>query len=260
MSPPRIVSLVPSWTETLVAAGANVVGRTRYCVHPADQVADIPVVGGTKQVDWHAIAALRPDLLLLDEEENPRSFADTSPCPVLATTIRTAADVPPALRVFATNLQAPGLQQLADEWAAALRDVVDSAPAAPRVHDLPGMQRWLRPPTSATTHFVYLIWHNPWMTIGRDTFIASMLDLLGFANLRLDLANGRYPQLDVGDLDPQTVALVGATEPYPFAAQAHRLLALPHPCGLVDGEAYAWFGLRALRFLQATTAARRRQA
>lgn len=63
----KVISWVPSWTETLIRAGVQVIGRTRYCVHPKGQVQKTPIVGGTKDVDWTAIRGLRPDWVLLDK-------------------------------------------------------------------------------------------------------------------------------------------------------------------------------------------------
>ena len=71
----RVVSLVPSLTETLLECGVEVVGRTRFCIHPADKVADIPAVGGTKEVNWQRCLALEPDLVVMDKEENTLEMA-----------------------------------------------------------------------------------------------------------------------------------------------------------------------------------------
>lgn len=85
----RVVSMVPSWTETLLEAGRDaadfeLVGRTRYCVHPADLAASITAVGGTKEINWDRVSELKPDLVIFDREENPKSMADRSPYPWLA--------------------------------------------------------------------------------------------------------------------------------------------------------------------------------
>ena len=81
----RIVSMVPSWTETLLKAGVNVVGRTRYCIHPPKLITNIPIVGGTKDVSWDLVEDLKPDLVLLDQEENPLEMAEECPVPYFAT-------------------------------------------------------------------------------------------------------------------------------------------------------------------------------
>ena len=69
-----MISMVPSWTETLISCGVEVVGRTRYCIHPTPVVKDIAVVGGTKNIDWKKVREIDADLLILDQEENPRRY------------------------------------------------------------------------------------------------------------------------------------------------------------------------------------------
>ena len=76
--------LVPSITETLIEAGVEVVGRTRFCIHPAEKIKSISIVGGTKNIDWQKVEALKADALILDKEENPQSFANNSPIPYFA--------------------------------------------------------------------------------------------------------------------------------------------------------------------------------
>ncbi len=78
----RVISLVPSWTETLIECGVNVVGRTRFCIHPKNRSKEISVVGGTKDIDWGKVLALKADLLLLDQEENLLWMKEQSPIPV----------------------------------------------------------------------------------------------------------------------------------------------------------------------------------
>lgn len=75
----RLISLVPSWNETLIECGLNVVGRSRYCIHPEDRVRDIPIVGGTKDIRWDRVREARPDLLVLDREENPEACEALDP-------------------------------------------------------------------------------------------------------------------------------------------------------------------------------------
>jgi len=92
----RVVSMVPSWTETLLECGCEVVGRTRFCIHP-ERVRDIPIVGGTKSIDWDKVGALNADLLLLDREENTRSMSVESPIEVFATHVTSVDDLAPEL-------------------------------------------------------------------------------------------------------------------------------------------------------------------
>ena len=73
---PKVVSLVPSWTETLIEANVNVIGRTRFCIYPAQKVKDIAVVGGTKSVNIDQLSRLQPDFIVVDQQENTREMAD----------------------------------------------------------------------------------------------------------------------------------------------------------------------------------------
>src|SRR5437868_6660844 len=101
----RVVSFVPSWTETLLSSGVEVVGRTRFCIHPHEKVAAIPVVGGTKDWNLEKLRALKPDLLLLDQEENPKFMAEQSEFPFHATHIESVQSVAGALRAMGERLE-----------------------------------------------------------------------------------------------------------------------------------------------------------
>ncbi|GAG15687.1 unnamed protein product, partial [marine sediment metagenome] len=112
----RVVSLVPSWTETLLQAGVNVVGRTRYCIHPSEKVASIPVMGGTREVEWAKVTKLKPDLLVLDREENPRILSEQSPVPWIATHVNSVWDVENELRRLHGCISRSGLPAMAYRW------------------------------------------------------------------------------------------------------------------------------------------------
>ncbi len=113
----RVVSLVPSWTETLIEAGVDVIGRTRFCIHPSAQVQGIPVVGGTKDWKLAAIRELAPDLIILDQEENPKFMAEQSPAPYLSSHITKVESVSEALAQMAVRLRNPELIKLSVRWA-----------------------------------------------------------------------------------------------------------------------------------------------
>lgn len=100
--------MVPSWTETLVEAGINVVGRTRFCCHPHKEVQKIPIVGGTKDIQWEKVKELNASLLILDREENPVHFAEDSPIPFWASHITDITDVGHALESLAEALRRIG--------------------------------------------------------------------------------------------------------------------------------------------------------
>lgn len=239
----NVISLVPSWTETLVACGVSVVGRTRYCVHPHLRVDAIPVVGGTKQADWERLGDAAVDLVVMDKEENTRDMADHCPYPVLATHVRSLPDVARDCRRLAERLGTPALAALAARW-----DVLSATAPVPRpVAELPGVIRWLKRPGPAAERCVYVIWRRPWMAAGPGTFIGAVLTRLGVVVHPFDAP---YPTIDLDHLDPHSTVLLFSTEPYPFARRLDELGTLPFATALVDGEAFSWFGVRSLDFLE----------
>lgn len=238
----RIISLIPSITETLIDCDADLVGRSRFCIHPGPRVAEIPSVGGTKQVDWAAMASLEPELVILDKEENTREMAKTCPYPYLVLHITRIEDVAPEFSRLAERIDSAALRRVARRWEA----LSGQAPRHYPLHALPGMIEWWRPPgTQATVE--YLIWRNPWMAIGDGTFIHSMLSRMG---VRLIPHAEKYPEIDLAQLDPSETALLFSSEPFPFQRYRDELLELGYACGLVDGESYSWYGTRSLRFLE----------
>ena len=249
----RVVSLVPSWTETLIQAGVQVVGRTRFCIHPRDRIESIPVVGGTRQIQWAKLDELEPDLLVLDREENPRWMAAQSPVPWVATHVTSVWDVEQDLHRLNDHLSQPGLLALAKRWRQVCQRLTDDS-ASPDWLDLPGVIEWLRPPAQGVSRFLYLIWKNPWMAASPDTFIGSMFELLGFGS-RMCRLDEKYATIRLEDHDPSDTLLLFASEPYPFARCREDIQELPFASALVDGESYSWFGLRALRFLESISPA-----
>lgn len=241
----RVISMVPSWTETLLWAGVDVVGRTRFCIHPADRVASIPVVGGTKDIRWPKVAPLHPDLLLLDQEENPKGMAEASPVLFYATHVTGIKSLPSELKNLSSKLGNQNLDELANRVSTLLHHL-------PQCHDitqLPGIREWWVHPKTEIKTVLYVIWRNPWMIVTRDTFIGSVLGVLGVGAL-LPQREAKYPKIDLAEYDPSSTLLLFSTEPYPFAKDRTDLQALGYPCALVDGESYSWFGLRTVRFLE----------
>ena len=251
----RVVSMVPSWTETLLECGCDVVGRTRFCIHPA-QAREIQVVGGTKAIDWDKVRALAPDLLLLDREENTRAMWEESPVEVLATHVTAVDDLAPELERIAGRLESPALRDVASRW---LR-IADRTPdMLASWEELPGVIEWIRRPSDPTPGpFAYLIWRDPWMAIGPGTFIASMLATIGLPQALLHptttpAGNPKYPVVDP-DLLPRDAVLLASSEPYPFHRKREALLALERPVAIVDGESFSWFGVRSLAFVEGVAA------
>lgn len=239
----RIISLVPSWTETLLAAGVPVIGRTRYCIHPKDQVATIPIVGGTKSVNWQQIHSLQPDLLILDRQENPLSFSQNS-IPYWASDVRDGKSLAEGLELLAKHLGNAQLQSWSD-WA---RDIsVAPALQTPKAH-FPGCEKVLIPwDTVQSPRFRYVIWKSPWMEVTRETYLGFTLAQMG---LQIPESKGRglYPELLIPSENNQDVFLF-SSEPYPFQRDYELLQKLGVPGAIVDGEKFSWFGIRSLRFL-----------
>jgi ABC-type Fe3+-hydroxamate transport system substrate-binding protein len=231
-TPRRIVSLVPSATETLfeLGAGGRLVGRTRYCVHPQGAVEELPSVGGTKDPDGAAIEALRPDLIVVNAEENvPAQF--------------------PALEAIAPLHEATPrtVDEALDDLAGLARRVGCAAAGRRLVEEIALQRRRARAAAAERRPFryAYLIWRQPWMTINGDTYVAALLAEVGGQNVFAD-RGARYPEITLDELlaaRPDRVLL--ASEPYPFAAgHAGELGPLAGCARLVDGELLCWHGSR----------------
>jgi len=230
--PRRIVSLVPSQTELLADLGldAEVIGLTRFCVHPMDWKHRKQIVGGTKQVNLERMQALAPDLILANLEENTRAMVEAldALAPVYVTHVGT---VPEALSMIRTV----GRLTAREAEAQTLIDGIEAAFEALPV---------FRPVRAA-----YLIWQDPYMTVGYDTFIHDVMTRAGLVNVFGNQT--RYPEVTPGDLAatrPDVVLL--ASEPYPFQ-QTHLAVfrtllpgTVPHR---VDGESFSWYGSRLLQ-------------
>lgn len=212
----RVVSLVPSVTETLLALGVTPVGVTRFCEQPA-----LPAVGGTKDPDIAAIVALEPDVVVLCEEENRREDADALTAAGLATCALVVDSVADA--VFAVG----ALSAFADPSVASA-DVVGVPP----------------PLTPSGARAFVPIWRRPWMTLSGGTYGSSMLAHLGIANVFAD-ATDRYPTTDLDaarELRPDVV--LAPSEPYPFKERHVAELSTVAPVELVDGQDLFWWGAR----------------
>jgi len=220
----RIVSLVPSVTELLVqwGLGAQLVGRTRYCIEPKWIRNTVPTVGGTKDPDLGRIRDLAPDLVILERDENPKEVAEALTAvgiPWLALEIRSVKDCAAALRKLGAKV---GMAEAAESRAAALEALLKG-------------RRRKGPRTLA------LIWKEPWMSAGPDTYLG---DLLRQGNLT-PIGPDRYPVLsedDLQDLAPQLILL--PSEPYRFNHRHQADLQKRFPAAavrLVDGRALTWY-------------------
>lgn len=233
--PRRIVSLVPSLTETLVhwEVKDRIAGCTVYCVLPKAVVKDIPKIGGTKDPDIRAIRALEPDLVLANAEENRKEdvLAIEAFAPVWVTFPKTVADCPSMLRRLGRAVGAP---------VAAERD------AASIERELDAHRAWTGAPRSRAA---YLIWREPWMSINRDTYIHDVLRANGMTNV-FGGKSERYFETTLEEIRaaaPDYVIL--PSEPFPFAARHAREVAAGTGLSidrvrLAPGEDYCWFGFR----------------
>jgi len=248
----RIVSLVPSLTETLFAlgCGAALVGVTRYCTEPARGVEGLERVGGTKNPDCGRIGALRPDLVVVNAEENRREDFETLERAGLTLFVSFSHRV----REVAGLIQRLGrltqsevaAQRLGDEIGKAL-DALDHQPRPRRF-------RVFCP-----------IWKNPWMSFNRETYADDVLWLAGADNV-CRTRSDRYCRVDLDDIaaaDPEVILL--PDEPYVFAAKDLAALAPLRDTSagrsdrihFIDGKALSWYGPRsaaALPYLHRTIA------
>lgn len=238
----RIVSLVPSWTETLLEAGVPVVGRTRFCIHPPQLITNIPIVGGTKEVSWELIADLKPDLILFDKEENPLEMAEECPHPFLATHVNSLEALARELSALGQSLKNQKLR----EWSEQVQGVVAAPVQEWNPRAIPGFMEWVKMPSEPAKPVNYVIWKKPWMGVGPGTYISSVLEKLG-ASLYC-VGDEKYPVLEDSDLE-QCFNLY-SSEPFPFKQKITDLKALDFEGAIVDGECFSWFGIRSLRFLQ----------
>jgi ABC-type Fe3+-hydroxamate transport system substrate-binding protein len=214
----RVVSLVPSLTETVaVSAPGLVVGATDWCSHPAEL--DVVRVGGTKNPRLDDVTALRPDIVLVNDEENRPEDIDELRRRGVATLITDYKAVPDAIRGLADLLDRLDLEP--PEW-------LDDAEAA-----------WAEPWDGPTAAAVIPIWRRPWMALGRDTFAGDLLARVGVSNVLAE-HEARYPRIDLESM-PQHDIVVLPDEPYAFAADDGPE-AFAAPCRLVSGRHLTWYG------------------
>jgi ABC-type Fe3+-hydroxamate transport system substrate-binding protein len=220
--PQRIVSLVPSLTEAFATTvPERLVGATDWCTHPADL--DVPRVRGTKNPSLSAIAALRPDLVVANQEENRRLDVDrlrASGVPVWVTVIESLASAMRSMR----RLFADVLRVDEPEWLAT------------------AAAEWNRPAPLPALRVVVPIWRDPWMVIGARTFTGDVLARLGLVN---EFGGGteRYPPVDVDRLRAvHADAVLLPDEPYVFSADDGPEAFPGHRVVLVSGRLLTWYG------------------
>lgn len=228
--PKRIISLVPSQTELLVDLGLeeNIVGVTKFCVHPKYLRTEKTIIGGTKNYRMDLIDQLKPDLIIGNKEENDQNGIEIlmNNYPVWMSDIYSVED---------------GLDMILR-----LGEIFKVEKRAKSISDQI-QNDFLKKVTFKGTA-VYLIWNKPMMAAGADTFINEMLPYAGFENL---IGERRYPELSKNELlrlNPEYLLL--SSEPFPFKAkhlQEFEDLLPKAKIKLVDGELFSWYGSRLLK-------------
>lgn len=241
----RVVSLVPSLTESIFGLGAQarLVGRTIYCIEPKGRLADIPTCGGTKNPDLEAVRGLEPDLVLACVEENkPEHLLELEEggVPVFAVMPRTLDDVSTLLRQYGVLL---------DARVVAGRTMADLTAA--RLHAGEFRQALARPPRAAT-----LVWKKPWMVAGAGNHIDAIMKEVGLVNVMGDREG--YYEVELDDLAARHLDLVLLPdEPFPFTHHASWSMAAAgvvparHGALVMDGKLLSWYGTRTARSLRA---------
>lgn len=225
--PRRVVSLVPSLTETLFELGAGdaVAGITDFCIFPPDL--ERPRLGGTKNPRVEDIRALAPDLVHMNLEENLRRHADAIEtfAPVFVSEPKSVDDV------GALIAQLGEIHDRRERAAALVSELARARASMPK---------------RAFT-FACAIWKQPWMWCGGDTYVSNLVECAGGVNVLRDRT--RYPAIDLADIRADVIFL--PDEPYVFTqADADRI---PNAIGPFPGHLFTWHGTRTilgLRFLR----------
>jgi len=228
--PQRIVSLVPSITELLFDFDLNprVVGVTKFCSEPKSWRIKKQVVGGTKEVKWDAITACEPDLIIANKEENTKEDIDalSERYPVFVTDVSNLSESLDMINQIGV---------ICDKTEQAKGFSVATANAFANLDNI-----------AEDGRIAYMIWRNPYMSVGSDTFIHDMITRMGFTNVFAD--RSRYPETTLEELDnlaPDVIYL--SSEPFPFKEKhgAEIAEALPYTeIRYVDGTFFSWYGTR----------------
>lgn len=229
--PQRIVSLVPSQTELLfyLGLGDRVVGVTKFCVHPLDELSNVQKIGGTKNFNMQAIDDLSPDLIIGNKEENYQEgiVELKEKHPVWVSDIATLED---AYSMIVKIGELVGAVGEAEKLVVQVKLEIEVLK-----NTLKGS-------------VLYFIWQKPFMLAAKGTFIHELMVHLGLTNLVAD--STRYPELtkeELETLDPDFILL--SSEPYPFKQKHINAFETMFPNAkvvLVDGEMFSWYGNRML--------------
>ncbi len=228
-TPQRIISLVPSQTELIADLGfeKHIVGVTKFCVHPKQLKSSKTIVGGTKQVHFDKIEALQPDIIFCNKEENTKTMVERLQdiAPIHVSNIQTLENNIKLIKDYGEILNAISKARTLIEI---LKD---------KEHEFRQIIKY-----KPVKKVAYLIWRDPWMAVGGNTFINHMLNINNFENV---FANkDRYPTIDINEL-PDLDFLFLSSEPYPFKSKHFSEIPINHSkIKLVNGEYFSWYGSR----------------
>lgn len=242
MPPKSIVSLVPSLTELLfdLGLGGNVTGRTRFCIHPKEKVEQVPIVGGTKNPRLDKIREIQPDLIIANKEENRKE------------------DIEELKRDFEVHVTEIGN---INEALFTIHNIGWKCSAEERakslIHKI--QERMEGVPDEKPMSAAYMIWRDPWMSVGSDTYIHSVMEHWKLVNVYSDKT--RYPKTTLEELSlkkPEVILL--SSEPYPFKEKHIREvgdICKGSSIILVNGEWFSWYGSRMVKAFEQLNVLRR---
>ncbi|MBX2934874.1 MAG: ABC transporter substrate-binding protein [Ferruginibacter sp.] len=231
--PKRIISLVPSQTELLhyFNLEEETIAITKFCVHPTEWYKSKTKIGGTKTINIEKVKELNPDLIIANKEENTKEQVEQ------------LANYYPIWLTDVNNLQ-DALQMIED-----IGNLVQKAKEAKELIKQVKINFVQIPGLNHTIRTAYLIWKNPFMAAGCNTFINDMLTCCGFKNVFA--TTSRYPQVNIEAIKKANCQLLLlSSEPYPFKQKHIEELSEQLPTTkimLVDGEMFSWYGSRLLK-------------
>lgn len=255
--PKRIISLVPSQTELLYTLGLEeeVLGITKFCVHPQQWFKNKTHIGGTKSINIQKIKALQPDLVIANKEENVKEQIEALKefVPVWISDINNLDD---ALDMIEKVGSLTGKSHQANVLAQQVKNVFLQINVKTEQQDSVSIEHTLTGNMDASTEkatppippikIAYLIWQKPYMTVGGDTFIGDMIRHCGLQNVFED--QYRYPVITPEELQNSGCDMVLlSSEPFPFTQKHIDALLMQMPAIkmlLVNGEMFSWYGSR----------------
>lgn len=222
----KVISLVPSITEALFDLGLTeneVIGRTKFCIHPQEKVKNIDIIGGTKNLNIDKIKNLQPDLILANKEENVKEQVEI------------------LMKDF--NVKVYNTETIEDNYYLVKNlGMLFHKEEKAQLFNLKMYEVLHQTKIKTPLKAAYLIWKNPYMSVGSDTFIHHILTEIGFENLFK--TQTRYPEIQIEDLADADVIML-SSEPFPFKEKHITALQDFYPdkkIMIVDGEAFSWYG------------------